>query len=48
MSLRGRAWERIVMLSVRNVVGSMRRVLATAQNGLEVIRFGGLTGGAES
>ncbi|WP_040790320.1 AMP-binding protein [Nocardia paucivorans] len=35
-------------LSVRNVVGSMRRVLATAQNGLEVIRFGGLTGGAES
>ncbi|RJO69307.1 acyl-CoA synthetase [Nocardia panacis] len=29
--------------NARNVVGSARRLLATAQNGLEVIRFGGLT-----
>ncbi|MGI5220038.1 AMP-binding protein [Nocardia sp. CA-290969] len=29
-------------LSVRGLVGSAQRVLATAQNGLEVIRFGGL------
>lgn len=29
-------------LSVRGLVGSAQRVMATAQNGLEVIRFGGL------
>lgn len=29
-------------LSVRGLVGSAQRVLSTAQNGLEVIRFGGL------
>lgn len=32
----------------RTVVGSVQRLLATAQNGLEVIRFGGLTHDVES
>lgn len=30
-------------LSAKDVVGSVQRLMATAQNGLEVIRFGGLT-----
>ncbi|MEU8900098.1 AMP-binding protein [Nocardia sp. NPDC048505] len=34
--------------SAKDVVGSMQRLLATAQNGLEVIRFGGLTHDVES
>ncbi|MFR9753600.1 AMP-binding protein [Nocardia sp. 004] len=33
----------MVKLSAKDVAGSMQRLLATAQNGLEVIRFGGLS-----
>ncbi|MGK8559026.1 AMP-binding protein [Nocardia gipuzkoensis] len=33
----------MVKLSAKDVVGSVQRLMATAQNGLEVIRFGGLT-----
>lgn len=33
-------------LSGNAVIGSLRRVVATAQNGLEVVRFGGLESGA--
>ncbi|MFC9896523.1 AMP-binding protein [Nocardia sp. NPDC127579] len=36
------------MFSTRDVVGSVQRLMATAQNGLEVIRFGGLTHDVES
>ncbi|MEV2222265.1 acyl-CoA synthetase [Nocardia vinacea] len=35
-------------LNVESVVGSVQRLMATAQNGLEVIRFGGLTHDVES
>ncbi|MFI7671939.1 acyl-CoA synthetase [Nocardia sp. NPDC049526] len=35
-------------LNVESVVGSVQRLMATAQNGLEVIRFGGLTNDVES
>ncbi|NUP26082.1 MAG: acyl-CoA synthetase, partial [Nocardia sp.] len=35
-------------LSVRGLAGSARRVMSTAQNGLEVIRFGGLGRDTES
>ncbi|MFI9511121.1 acyl-CoA synthetase [Nocardia sp. NPDC052566] len=38
----------IVKFSAKDVVGSMQRLMATAQNGLEVIRFGGLTHDVES
>ncbi|WP_433724690.1 acyl-CoA synthetase [Nocardia sp. CA-129566] len=34
--------------NVESVVGSVQRLMATAQNGLEVIRFGGLTTDVES
>ncbi|MBF6188024.1 MULTISPECIES: acyl-CoA synthetase [Nocardia] len=34
--------------SAKDVVGPVRRLMATAQNGLEVIRFGGLAHGVES
>ncbi|MBP2193453.1 AMP-binding protein [Nocardia goodfellowii] len=34
--------------STKDVVGSVQRLMATAQNGLEVIRFGGLTHDVES
>ncbi|MEV6138735.1 AMP-binding protein [Nocardia sp. NPDC051990] len=34
--------------NVEGLVGSVRRLMATAQNGLEVIRFGGLTHDVES
>ena len=37
-----------VDISPKGVVGSMQRLLATAQNGLEVIRFGGLAHDVES
>ncbi|HET8992472.1 MULTISPECIES: alpha/beta fold hydrolase [unclassified Rhodococcus (in: high G+C Gram-positive bacteria)] len=33
-------------LSSDAVIGSLRRIIATAQNGLEVVRFGGLESGA--
>ncbi len=33
-------------LSGEAVIGSLRRIIATAQNGLEVVRFGGLESGA--
>ncbi|MEV0252494.1 AMP-binding protein [Nocardia sp. NPDC050712] len=36
------------MFSSKDVVGSVQRLMATAQNGLEVIRFGGLTHDVES
>ncbi|WSF94502.1 acyl-CoA synthetase [Nocardia vinacea] len=35
-------------LNVESVVGSVQRLMATAQNGLEVIRFGGLSTDVES
>ncbi|MGK8508335.1 acyl-CoA synthetase [Nocardia asiatica] len=38
----------MVKLSAKDVVGSVQRLMATAQNGLEVIRFGGLTHDVES
>ncbi|GAA5059804.1 AMP-binding protein [Nocardia callitridis] len=34
--------------SAQGVVGSVRRLMSTAQNGLEVVRFGGLTQDVES
>ncbi|MFD0362231.1 acyl-CoA synthetase [Nocardia sp. GCM10030253] len=34
--------------SAKDMVGSVQRLMATAQNGLEVIRFGGLTNDVES
>jgi len=37
---------RLVALSGGTVMGTLRRVVATAQNGLEVIRFGGLETGS--
>lgn len=37
-----------VNISPKGVVGSVQRLLATAQNGLEVIRFGGLAHDVES
>jgi putative long chain acyl-CoA synthase len=38
----------IVKFSAKDLVGSVQRLMATAQNGLEVIRFGGLTHDVES
>ncbi|MGQ4599999.1 AMP-binding protein [Nocardia sp. R6R-6] len=38
----------MVSLSAKDVVGSVQRLVATAQNGLEVIRFGGLTHDVEA
>lgn len=36
------------LLSTKSIVGSVQRLVATAQNGLEVIRFGGLAHQVES
>ncbi|WP_216913064.1 AMP-binding protein [Nocardia noduli] len=38
----------IVKLSAKDLVSSVQRLMSTAQNGLEVIRFGGLTTDVES
>ncbi|MEV0295360.1 acyl-CoA synthetase [Nocardia sp. NPDC050710] len=38
----------VVKFSAKDMVGSVQRLMATAQNGLEVIRFGGLTHDVEA
>jgi putative long chain acyl-CoA synthase len=38
----GKGWELGVKFGTQSVIGSVRRLVATAQNGVEVIRFGGL------